>query len=391
MNRREWLRGAGAVVAAALGGPFLNRGRFRLFASSQEEYSARCLDLVERSLVIDMLSQFKLGAYPDVLGGPDRPTVTWFSRPETFTAEDFARYRQSGISVFQIGWGTRRGDPYDDAQKVFHAWNRFILAHAGELMRISDATHLAEVKPSGKIGILLGLQGADHFRTVEDIPVFFDLGQRVSQLTYNLPNRIGCGYESRPDTGLTAFGAEVVARMNQEGMAIDLSHCGDRTTLDALAASRRPVLFTHADCRALSPHPRNKSDEEIRKLAAAGGVIGITGVRMFVKAREPVTLDDVLDHVDHVARLVGVEFVGIGSDIDLDGYDALPPALRAKMLTGYKSSPAFHGRGDIDGLNHPQRIFDFTEGLIRRKYSDADIARILGANFQRALGAIWQP
>ena len=81
----------------------------------------------------------------------------------------------------------------------------------------------------------------------------------------------------------------------------------------------------------------------------------------------------------------------MGSDIDLDGYDALPPPLRARMLTGYRNSPAFHGRGDIDGLNHPQRIFDLTEGLIRRKYSDADIAGILGANSQRALDAIWQP
>ncbi|HXZ27760.1 MAG TPA: membrane dipeptidase [Terriglobales bacterium] len=390
MNRRQWLKTAGAAAAMSVGAPFLNRGRFRLFAFSTREYSARCRELVARSLVIDMLSQFKLGAYPDVLGGPDHSTVTWFSRPETFTAEDFARYRESGISVFHIGWGTRRGDPFDDAQKVFHAWNRFILAHAGEFLRITDPGLLAEVKRAGKVGILLGLQGADHFRTVEDIPLFFDLGQRVSQLTYNLPNRLGCGYESRPDTGLTAFGAEVVARMNQEGMAIDLSHCGDRTTLDALAASRRPVLFTHADCRALNPHPRNKSDEEIRKLAAGGGVIGITGVRMFVKAAEPVTLDDVLDHVDHVARLVGVEYVGMGSDIDLDGYDALPPALRAKMLTGYKSSPAFHGRGDIDGLNHPQRVFDLTEGLLRRGYSDSDIAGILGANFQRALDQIWR-
>lgn len=390
MNRRQWLKTAGAA-AAALGAPLLNRGRFRLFAFSAQEYSTRCLDLVGRSLVIDMLSQFKLGAYPDVLGGPDRPTVTWFSRPETFTATDFARYQESGINVFHIGWGTRRGQGYEDAHKVLHAWNRFILAHAGELLRITGAAHLAEVKRAGKVGILLGLQGADHFRTVEDIPLFFDLGQRVSQLTYNLPNRLGCGYESRPDTGLTPFGAEVVARMNREGMAVDLSHCGDRTTLDALAASRRPALFTHADCRALCPHPRNKSDEEIRKLAATGGVMGITAVRMFVKAREPVTLSDVLDHVDHVARLVGVEYIGVGSDIDLDGYDALPPRLRAKMLTGFKSSLAFHGRGDIDGLNHPKRIFDFTEGLIRRKYSDADIAGILGGNFQRALDAIWQP
>ena len=387
MNRRQWLQ---AAAGLALGAPFLNRGRFRLFAFAAEEYSARCLELVARSLVIDMLSQFKLGAYPDVLGGPDRPTVTWFSHPETFTAADFARYRESGINVFHIGWGTRRGQGYEDAQKVFHAWNRFLLAHAGEFLRITDAARLGEVKRAGRVGILLGLQGADHFRTVEDIPLFFDLGQRVSQLTYNLPNRLGCGYEARPDTGLTAFGAEVVARMNQEGMAVDLSHCGDRTTLEALAATRRPALFTHANCRALCRHPRNKSDEELRRLAATGGVTGITAVRMFVKATEPVTIENVLDHVDHVARLVGVEHVGVGSDIDLEGYDVLPPRLRAKMLTGFKNSPAFHGRGDIDGLNHPKRIFDFTEGLIRRKYSDADIALILGGNFQRALDAIWR-
>ena len=141
---------------------------------------------------------------------------------------------------------------------------------------------------------------------------------------------------------------------------------------------------------AIAAHARNKSDEAIRRLAATGGVMGITAVRMLARTSEPVTIENVLDHFDHVARLVGVEHVGMGSDMDLDGYDVLPAPLRARMLTGYRNSAAFHGRGDIDGLNHPRRVFDLTEGLIRRGYSDADIAGMLGANFARALAQIWR-
>ena len=118
--------------------------------------------------------------------------------------------------------------------------------------------------------------------------------------------------------------------------------------------------------------------------------MGISSVRMFARANSAAaTIEDVLDHFDHVAKLVGVEHVGVGSDIDLDGYDKLPPVLHRRMLTGYKdNAPA---TGDIPGLNHPQRIFDLTEGLIRRGYSDAHIALMLGGNFRRALATIWRP
>ena len=112
--------------------------------------------------------------------------------------------------------------------------------------------------------------------------------------------------------------------------------------------------------------------------------MGISSVRLFVREQEPVTIENVLDHFDHVARLVGVEHVGVGSDIDLDGYDKLPPSLRAKMLLGRRRD----FRGDIDGLNHPQRMFDLTEGLIRRRYSDDEIRMILGGNCARALKQI---
>src|SRR4051812_13474030 len=178
--------------------------------------------------------------------------------------------------------------------------------------------------------------------------------------------------------------------MNRVGMAVDVSHCGDRTTLDAFEISKRPVLITHSNCRALVPgHPRCKTDDAIRAMGKANSVMGITGVRMFVRNAEPTTIEHVLDHYDHVAKLVGAEHVGTGSDIDLYGYDALPAPVRQKLHAGYKASYAFREKDDLEGLNHPKRTFDLAEGLIRRRYSDHDIEGILGGNFQRVLSQIW--
>ena len=162
--------------------------------------------------------------------------------------------------------------------------------------------------------------------------------------------------------------------MNAVGMAIDVSHCGDRTTLEAIEASRKPVLVTHSNCRALVAAARCKTDEAIRCLAAKGGVMGITMVRGFVRAGKRATIEDVLDHIDRVAKLVGVEHVGLGSDVDLDGRDV--SAVR---------------RYDLDGIHYARKIFDLTEWLVRRKYSSSDIELILGGNFERALAEAWAP
>ena len=104
---------------------------------------------------------------------------------------------------------------------------------------------------------------------------------------------------------------------------------------------------------------------------------------------EPTTVEHVLDHFDHVKKLIGSEHLGIGSDIDLYGYDAMPPELNKQLRAGYKGSYAFREKIDIEGLNHPKRMFDLTEGLLRRKYSDSEIEGILGGNFERVLGQIW--
>lgn len=378
LTRRAWLTAAARAGLGALVAPMVNRGRFRLFAQSTSEYSARAIELMRRSVVIDMLSPFSIGSSP------------WLSRPDSFTPAALQRFKDSGINVFHIGVGLGGADPSLTTLRFLASWNGFLAAHDQHLMRVDSAADLERVKSSGKIGVLLGLQNSEHFRSAADVDFFHSLGQRVSQLTYNTRNLIGNGATERRDDGISDFGVAIVERMNRVGMAVDVSHCGDRTTLDAFEVSKAPVLITHSNCRALAPgHPRCKTDEAIRKMAATGGIMGITAVRMFVKNEEPTTIEHLLDHFDHVRKLVGAEHLGVGSDSDLDGYDDMPPAENQRLRASYKGSYGFRAKIDIEGVDHPRRMFDLTEGLIRRKYTDQEIEGVLGGNFKRVLSRIW--
>ena len=381
ISRREMLKRAGLTGAAVLAAPMINRGRFRLFADSATEYSRQAIDLISRTTVIDMLSVLTLN-FPN--------QTKWFKDPETFTAADLKPFTDSGINVIHPAVGMGGPNAYDNGLQFFASWNGFIASNGDFFTRIDSAGDLKRVKKSGKLGIILGIQNAEHFRRPDDVDLFRGLGQRVSQLTYNARNLIGNGSTERRDEGISDFGVAIIERMNKVGMAIDVSHCGDRTTLDAFEISKKPVLITHSNCRSLVPgHPRLKTDEAIKKVGEAGSVIGITGVRMFVKGDEPTTVEHVLDHFDHVKKLIGPQHLGVGSDIDLYGYDAMPPELNKQLRSGYKGSYSFREKIDIEGLNHPKRMFDLTEGLIRRKYSDSEIEGILGGNFERVLTQIW--
>lgn len=379
MSRRD-------VVTALVAAPMFLRRRFQLFAGSQTRYSERAIRLVNESLTIDMLNQFR---FPDFAERPPLST-RWLSRPGTFTADHFAAYRDSGLKILALGQGA---PDYAAAVKYFADWNGFLAGYSDWLVRIDDVADFERVRAPGRVGIMLTFQNSDHFRTPEDVDTFFALGQRISQLTYNYANRIGAGFLENTDGGLTVFGASIIERMNQAGMAVDLSHCGDRTTLDGIAASKKPVVFTHASCRALLPGAlRCKTDEAIRAMAKTGGVMGIPFLRFMVRDQEPVTGEHILDHFDHVAKLVGVEHVGVGSDMDLVG-NPNPvngaPITETPNWSRYQLHRGPRGEITVGGFDHPKRTYDLAEGLIRRRYSDADIALILGGNVARVLGNIW--
>ena len=368
MNRREFLRAGALAGIGVLAGPMINRGRFNLFADDRVRHSARAVELVGRSMVIDMLGLLTL----------DWPKLySWQSDPAGFGPADFQKLRGSGVKVFHPAVDPNAANPHEACLGWVGGWDRLLRQRADFLARVESGRDFERVQREGKIGLLIGFQNSDHFRSAEDVESFHALGQRVSQLTYNARNRLGCGGFETQDTGLTPYGAEIVAAMNRVGMAVDVSHCSERTCLDAFAVSKHPVLVTHSNCRALTANPRCKSDTVIRAMAARGGVMGITAVAAFVSRRWPPTVENVLDHFDHTVRIAGIEHVGLGSDVDLD---ALDPQT-GRVLARY----------DVRGLFPARRVFDLTEGLIRRGYSDRSIELILGGNFQRVLTEIWGP
>jgi membrane dipeptidase len=328
--------------------------------------SDRAAEIVHGTTVIDMLSLLTL----------DWPQLySWQREPRSFGPPQVERLRASGIRVFHPAVDPSEADAHAAAMRWMAGWNHLLASHPEMLLRIDSAADLDRVKSENRIGLLLGFQNSSHFRTAADVAVFHGLGQRVSQLTYNERNRLGSGCGDPDAGGLSRFGGEVVTAMNRHGMAIDISHCGERTSLETIEASVKPILITHSNCRALVHHPRCKSDAVIRAMAAKGGVIGISVLPMMLSSGRPATVEDVLDQFDHVARLVGVEHVGLGSDTDVDAIDPRTHRTRAAYV--------------VRGMRHVYRVFELTDGLLRRGYDATEIAGILGGNFQRTLTEIW--
>jgi membrane dipeptidase len=371
ISRRRTLQAmAGAMAALAL--PL----DAATSAQPKDKYPSKVVDLVQRSLVIDMLAPLKLDFRPEAYALP-------------LTDSEAAMFRSCGITGFHNSVGVGGASAYDDALEFIAAWSGFVGRNTQVFTLVGRADDLDAAKAKQKIAVIMGLQNADEFREPKDVKAFYQLGLRCAQLTYNTQNLIGSGSTERVDGGISDYGVEIIKSMNEVGMLIDVSHSGDKTTLDAIELSPKPIAFTHSNCRALNNHPRLKTDEAIRKLAAKGGVMGITGVRMFVKDKEPTTVEDIVDHIDHVVKLVGIEHVGIGSDSDLMGYDHMPPDQYKQLKASYKASYAFRDKIDTDGFDHPRKVYDLTAALIRRGYSDSNIQAILGGNFRRLLGNTW--
>jgi len=373
--RRRVLGTLGAAAAAWAFAPLTLRAETWSPAETKQRYPAKVVDLVQRALVIDMLAPLKLDFTPKAYAG-------------ALGADEAAMFRASGITAFHnsIGVGS-----YDEALEFMTAWSGFAGRNPDVFSLVGAAADIDHAKQRGKIAVIMGLQNADQFRSVKDVRAFHEFGLRCAQLTYNSQNLLGSGSTERVDGGVTDYGEQVIKAMNEVGMLIDVSHSGDRTTLDAIELSPRPIAFTHSNCRALNNHPRLKTDEAIRKLAAKGGVMGITGVRMFVKADEPTTVQHIVDHIDHVVKLVGIDHVGIGSDADLMGYDDMPADQYKQLKASYKASYAFRDKIDTDGFDHPRKIYDLTAALLARGYSASNIQAVLGGNFRRLLGDAWVP
>jgi len=376
LSRRQAICGAGAAIAAPLAVPYVARAHFQINPATNRVYSKRAIELVQRAVVIDMLAPIKIDFSPEYYA-------------KALSEKEAADFRASGITAIHHAVGLGGPTAKEQALSFFAIWGNFVARNSHVFTGVDKFADILRAKRDGKVAVIMGLQNADHFLRPADVKTFYQIGQRCAQLTYNSQNRIGSGSTDRVDGGVSDFGARIIEAMNAVGMLVDVSHSGDRTTLDAIDISAKPIAITHSNCRALIDHPRVKTDEAIKALAAKGGVMGITGVRNFVSKTDPTTIVNYVDHIDHVVKLVGIDHVGIGTDSDLYGYDDTSPEMNKMLRGAYKDSYAFREKIDIDGFDHPLKMFDLTEELLRRDYSDANILAVLGGNFQRLLTATW--
>jgi membrane dipeptidase len=360
-------------------------------------YSPRAQALIKSSHVVDMLCGVRQrlvvkGEENSVAKAGER-YISWFKDPSSITRAELQRYFDSGIDTFHIatdiGALLPAPTPFDRAQYLFTGWQKILAAHPKTFLPVYGPRDLDRSRKSGKIAVILGIQNGDHFRTPDDVALFYGLGQRISQLTYNQENHLAGGAFTQ--VGLKPAGRDVVLAMNRVGMVVDLSHASDDTARGVIDASRVTPIISHTNCRSLNPgFSRDAPDDVIKGVAARGGVIGLTVMRQFVSANEPTTIDDYIRHIDRVVEIAGIEHVGVGGDSDLLPFDGIDDEARNRFFA-QASQQAYKWRDklDIEGLDHPRRMYDIAEQLIKRGYKDADIRLVLGGNWVRVLKRIW--
>jgi membrane dipeptidase len=222
------------------------------------------------------------------------------------------------------------------------------------------------------------------------------LGIRVLQPTYNRRNLLGDGCMEPADAGLSRAGHEAIERMNALGMLVDLSHCGRRTASDAIRRSKRPVAFTHTGCDALAPHPRHRTDEELRAVAATGGVIGIFVMPYLARGRQP-TAADVIAHLEHAIAVAGEDHVSIGTDGRVSATEVTPEFVAAfrrntqerkalGIAAPYETEDGYLFASD---LNSPRRLETLAEKLLARGHGEQRVQKLLGGNLVRVFGEAW--
>lgn len=287
---------------------------------------------------------------------------------------------------------------------LYH-WYRRIDENSDKVFLATTVEDIKRAKKQEKHAFLFGFENV---KPIEDdirlLKIFYKLGVSSISLTYNQRNFVGDGCTERTNAGLSDFGLNMVEEMNRIGILIDVSHCGEATTKDAIEFSKDPIVFSHTCARELNENARNKSDDMFMALTEKGGIIGIAIVPYFLTSKLKPTWEDWLDHVDHVANLVGVNHVGIGTDLNESGSTSwdfqpwIPPKgpIVAHNQKEYSeiylhSKPKAYPRRPVAPIMQNNTEFpNMTKGLVSRGYSDEEIEKILGGNFLRLFERVWK-
>jgi membrane dipeptidase len=341
------------------------------FRELSAEQDVRAAQLQRSALVIDAVGSSIVDPEPPIVDG--RSYVD--------------RAIGAGVNVLSVTLA-EHADDFDVLLDHVAAYLDLFAARPETTVHIEGRSGLDSIQASQKLGIIFGLQtgsvvGTDMARWT----VAHKLGVRIAQLTYNERNLLGDGCMEADDRGLTSFGRQSIQEMNRLGICVDLSHSGERTSLQATAFSTKAVIYSHSNPQALGPSRRNITDEQMKEMASTGGVMGITPHSMLchrVAGVRP-TIDDMLDMIDYAIDLVGIDHVGVGSDV----FESF------SKLSWERTTKRWYPTGFIwetmaaEGFSKVSEWPNLTRGLVARGYADDDIAKVLGGNWLRVFQGVW--
>lgn len=294
------------------------------------------------------------------------------------------RHRRAGASFVSVNVGMDF-NPLSQVIHIIAGFRAWIAAHADRYVLAGSVADIALAKRTGKLAVGFDLEGS---AMLEDdlalLALFSDLGVRQIHLAYNRNNSIAGGCHDR-DVPLSALGRLAVREINAAGLIMDCSHSSFRTSMEVMEISERPVVFSHSNVRALNEHPRNVTDDQIEACARTDGVIGLSGIGIFL-GRNDIRTETLLRHIDHVAERVGARHVGLGLDYVFEPeHEDLPAGLDRELWW-----PSAHGYDPRTmAIIPPERLPEITEALLRHGFADEDVAGIMGENFRRVAAATW--
>jgi membrane dipeptidase len=287
----------------------------------------------------------------------------------------------------------------ENAETALRTLGRWIRRIRGgeDLVLVRRAADIEAAKRDRRLGIILHFQGTDPIEDDLDlVDAYKGIGVGMIQLTYNVKNRVGDGCEERTDAGLSRFGLDFIKRMNEARVVVDCSHTGFRTTMDAIEASQRPIVFSHAGALSVHPSPRNITDEQIKAVAATGGLVGAVGFPAFVSASQRPSLEDFIRHIDHMVDLAGIDHVALGIDYFTGQHpiaaDVVADAVYKRLIDEGRWSPKAYPPPPYyypAGIETPEGLPNLTRRLLERGYGVEDTKKIMGGNWVRVFREVW--